>query len=147
MDWMTRYLDRGTDFPLIHSIHTGSMIHPASYPKDSRSHFPGPSGGTYEGDYSLPPCAGVKTCQGIPPITLHLHERKVKLPLCMLWRHGGGLQVQLFRIKLSFQHWRWSSIYPHNKSNLLKEYNASHDKRMQSWQHQNQDRGSSHGTE
>jgi len=115
--------------------------------RTGRSHFPGPSGGTYEGDYSLPPHVGVKTCQGIPPTSLRLHARKVKLPLCMLWKHGGGgLQVQLFRIKVSFKHWRWSSIYPHNKSNLLTEYNASHDKRLKSWQHHNQDRGSSCGT-
>jgi len=37
---MTRYLDRGTDFPLTHIIHTGSMIHPASYPKENKGSFP-----------------------------------------------------------------------------------------------------------
>jgi len=27
------------------------MIHPAAYPKDTRGHYPGPSGGTYDSDY------------------------------------------------------------------------------------------------
>jgi hypothetical protein len=103
MDGMTWYLDGGTEFPLIHTIYNGSIIHPTSYPKDKRGHFPGLSGGKHKCDYSLPPSVAVTTCQAISLSTLHLHERKEKLPLCMLHMHAGELQVQLFITEMLLQ--------------------------------------------
>jgi hypothetical protein len=59
---------RGTDFSILHSAHTGSGSHPASYPMGTGALFLGIKRPGTEADHSPPSSAEVKKAGAIPPL-------------------------------------------------------------------------------
>jgi hypothetical protein len=56
------------EFSLDPSFQTDSGIHPASYPMDTRAHFPGVKLSGHEAEHSSPSNAKVKCMELLPPL-------------------------------------------------------------------------------
>jgi hypothetical protein len=74
MNWTTgvRFSAREKLF-LLHSVHTGSGTHPASYPIGTGCSSPGVKRPVREPDHSPPASAEVKNDGAIPPLPIRLH--------------------------------------------------------------------------
>jgi hypothetical protein len=59
---------RERDYSLLHSVQTGSGVHPASYPMDTGALYPGVKPPVHEADHSLPFVAEVENGGAIPPL-------------------------------------------------------------------------------
>jgi hypothetical protein len=60
------------DFSLLHSVHTISGVHPASYPIDTRSFFSGVKWQGCNADNPPPASVEVKNGRPIPLLPMHL---------------------------------------------------------------------------
>jgi hypothetical protein len=70
MGWAAgvRFFAGARDFSLLHSVQTGSGVHPASYPNGTVGFSPGVKRQGREADHSPPSSAEVKNGGAIPPL-------------------------------------------------------------------------------
>jgi hypothetical protein len=59
---------QGKDSSLLHNVHTGSGVHPVSYPMGTGASFPGVRRQGREADHSPPTSADVKKSEAVRPL-------------------------------------------------------------------------------